>query len=84
MSRIPARPIFSQVTLARLAYDEPVSAHDDETGIVFEYRVDPSLGGRLQLSGGLLRDDTLSVGCEPDEINLIATILLAGLKMQLS
>lgn len=84
MSRIPARPIFSQVTLARLAYDEPVSTHDDETGIAFEYRVDPSLGGRLHLSGGLLRDDTLNVGCEPDEINLIATILLAGLKTQLS
>jgi len=42
-----------------------------------------AIGGRLRLTGGLLRDDTLSIGCDPDDINMIATIMLAGLKVQL-
>lgn len=83
MSRILVRQVFSQNTLARLAYDEPVSTRDDDTGIELHYRFEHAIGGRLRLTGGLLRDDALSVGCDPDDINMIATIMLAGLKVQL-
>lgn len=83
MTRLTARPIFSQSTLARLICDEPVSACDAETGIELFYRFEDGFQGRLRLTGGLLHKDVVSVGCDPDDINLIATFLLDGLKFQL-
>lgn len=59
-------------------------ATDPDTGIELHYRFEHLAGGRLCLSGGLLRDRVLSVGCEPDDINTVATILLDGLKVHLS
>ena len=84
MTQIRVRAIFSQSTLARLNFDEPVSAGDAETGIELHYRFEHAIGGRLRLTGGLLRDDMLSVGCDPDDINIVATIMLAGLKAHLA
>ena len=83
MTRIHVRQIFSHNTLARLAYDEPVSTHDADTGIELHYRFEHAIGGRLRLTGGLLRSEIVSIGCDPDDINMIATIMLAGLKVQL-
>jgi hypothetical protein len=83
VTRLTARPIFSQSTLARLNYDEPVSACDAETGIELFYRFEHGIEGRLRLTGGPLSKDVVSVGCDPDDINLVATLLLDGLKFQL-
>ena len=83
MNGLLIRQVFSHLTLARLAYDEPVMATDRDTNIELHYRFEELAGGRLQLTGGLLRDQMLSVGCEPDDINTIATIMLDGLKAQL-
>lgn len=51
MTEVHVRPIFSQTTLARLSYDEPVSVCDAETGIEVFYRFEDGLGGRLRLTG---------------------------------
>lgn len=83
MSRLQIRQVFSHLTLARLAYDEPVMVTDHDTNIELHYRFEELAGGRLQLTGGLLRDQIISVGCEPDDINTIATIMLDGLRVQL-
>lgn len=82
MTTVRARPVFSQVTLARLAYDEPVNTQDADTGITLQYRFEAYAGGKLSLSGGRLRDRVIAVGCEPDDINLVATLMLDGLKAQ--
>lgn len=59
-------------------------ATDPDTGIELHYRFEHLAGGKLRLSGGMLRNQLVSVGCEPDDINTIATIMLAGLKVQLT
>ena len=84
MTPILVRQIFSQTTLARLAYDEPVRTHDADTNIELHYRFEHAIGGRLLLTGGILRDGLLSVGCDPDDINKTAIIMLAGLKAHLA
>ncbi len=58
-------------------------ARDRETDIELHYRFEHLAGGRLRMTGGLLRDRMLSVGCEPDDLNLIATIMLSGVRAQL-
>lgn len=83
MTGLRARQVFTQVTLARLAYDEPVNIQDADTGITLHYRFEAHAGGTLRLTGGRLRDRVIAVGCEPDDINLIATLMLDGLKAQL-
>ena len=82
MTTVRARSIFSQVTLARLAYDEPVNTTDPDTGVTLQFRFEEHAGGMLRLSGGRLRDRVIAVGCEPDDINLVATLMLDGLKAQ--
>lgn len=84
MKRFHARQIFSQSTLARLEYDEPVSVRDQDTGIELHYRFEHLVGGKLRLTGGLLRDDVVCIGCEPDDINAVATIMLDGLRVHLT
>lgn len=83
MTRLTARPIFSQSTLARLICDEPVSACDAESGIELFYRFEDGFQGRLRLTSGPLSKNVVSVACDPDDINLVATLLLDGLKFQL-
>jgi len=80
---ITVRSVFSAQVLARLAYDEPVMTRDRDTGIELRYRFEHLAGGKLRMTGGLQRDRMLSVGCEPDDINMIATIMLAGVTAQL-
>lgn len=82
MTLVQARQIFSHSKLVRLGYDEPVSVRDTDTGIELYYHCDLLVGGILRLTGGLLRDEVVTVACEPDDINAIATIMLDGLKAQ--
>lgn len=83
MSEVHVRPIFSQTTLARLSYDEPVSTCDTDTGIEVFYRFEDDFGGRLRLSGGPLGREVITAGCDPDDINKIASLLIDGVKFQM-
>ena len=74
----------SKAALARLQFDEPVAVRDPETGIELHYRFEHLGGGRLRLSGSTLNGEVLSVGCEPGDINRVSTIMLDGLKTQLT
>lgn len=60
-----------------------MSACDAETGIELYFRFEDVRQGKLRLTGGPLNKHVVCVGCEPDDINLIATILLDGLKLHL-
>lgn len=82
MTAVRARPIFSLVTLARLSFDEPVITQDPDAGITLQFRFETHAGGILRLTGGRLRDRIIAVGCEPDDINLIATLMLDGIRAQ--
>jgi hypothetical protein len=81
---IKVRQIFSESALARLEFDEPVVAQDQETGIALHYRFEHLVGGRLRLSGGELGDQMVSIGCDEQDLNTVATVLLDGLKVQLT
>ncbi len=83
MPTIKVRQIFSHHALARLEYDEPVAAHDAETGIHLHYRFEHHCGGRLHLSGGQLGHCRLNVGCDQADLNIVSTILLAGIRAQI-
>lgn len=48
MTRLAVRRIFREGALARLTYDEPVTATDADTGIQFHYRFEDMAGGRLR------------------------------------
>jgi hypothetical protein len=56
---------------------------DSDTGIRLHYRFEHCAGGKLRLTGGLLGDRILAVGCEADDLNTVATVMLAGLKARL-
>lgn len=79
MTPLTPRRIFGEAALARLKCDEPVSATDAATGIALHYRFEHAAGGRLRMTGGVLGTRIIAVGCEAEDLNLIATILLAGL-----
>ena len=83
MTAFPVRKIFGDNALARLGHDEPVMITDRDTGIELHYRFEHCAGGKLRLTGGLLGDQILAVGCEADDLNTIATVMLAGLKARL-
>lgn len=84
MATIKVRQIFSAWALARLEHDEPVMTQDRDTGIELHYRFEHPVGGRLRLSGGTLGDHVLSIGCDGDDLNTVATIVLDGLKAHLN
>ena len=75
---VTPRHIFGEAALARLQCDEPIAATDAGTGITLHYRFEHAAGGKLRLTGGVLGDTIIAVGCDADDLNLIATILLAG------
>ncbi|HRD78061.1 MAG TPA: hypothetical protein PK264_19325 [Hyphomicrobiaceae bacterium] len=82
--QLRARAVFSDAARVRLeTTDEPIQAHDSVTGIDLHYRFETHAGGVLRLTGGPIGEGTLAVGCEPESLNLIATILLDGLKVQI-
>lgn len=83
VSGIRSRQIFGEVALTRLQHDEPISASDPETGIQLHYRFCHLAGGRLSLSHGPLDDRVLTIGCGERDLNLVATILLDGIKARL-
>ncbi len=77
------RDIFSAVTLEQIECDWPVTVRDPATGIDITHRSEPHTSGSLTFSGGLLGAGTIRTACAPDDINLIATLLLDGIKCQL-
>ena len=83
MISIRVRPVFSDAVLARIQYDEPITARDHTSGIALHYRFDHAVGWRLSLADGILADDVICLDCDPGELNRIATILLDGLKLQM-
>lgn len=52
--------------------------------IALHYRFEGHAGGMLRIFGGPLRDRAIAVGCDPDDLNLVATIMLDGIKAQFS
>lgn len=83
MSVLPSRQVFREAALCCLERDEPIAARCPETGIALHYRFCHVVGGRLSLSEGLLGSDVLTVGCDEGELNLVATVLLDGLRVRL-
>ena len=81
LSTLDAGAVFSDAALARLACDEPITAHDSETSVDLSYRFEHHAGGVLRLSGGRLGDRILVLGCDETDVNLAAGLLLAGLKV---
>lgn len=84
MTAIKVRQIFSASALARLAFDETIAAQDRDTGIDLHYRFEQLVGGRLRFSSGILGDHALTIGCDEHDLNTVATIVLDGLKAQLT
>jgi hypothetical protein len=79
-----ARAVFSDAARVRLlTTDAPIGTVDPETGYALTYRFEAMAGGVLRISGGTMGDRVLAVGCDPEELNLVATLLLDGLKVRL-
>lgn len=77
-----ARPIFSEAALSRLDCDEPIAATDPVTGVDLSYRFEPGIGGTLRLTGGAIGERTLTLGCDEADLELVARLLLDGLKVR--
>lgn len=80
MPTIKVRQIFSDCALARLKCNEPVAAHDAETGVDLHFRFEHAVGGQLRLSGAGLGSQTLGIGCDENDLNMVATLMLDGIK----
>ena len=82
--QLRARAVFSDAARARLeTTDEPIRAHDPATGIDLHYCFETHAGGVLRLTGGPIGQGTLAVACEPESLNLVATLLLDGLNARI-
>jgi hypothetical protein len=80
--KIKARAVFSDA--ARVCFqisDQPIRSYDTETGVSLTYRFETHAGGVLRLSGGALMDQSVSVACDIADLNLIATLLVDGIKL---
>lgn len=84
MRHLNIRRVFSDAALARLDFDEPVSAMDPATGILLHYRFEPDVGGVLRLFGPALGIAPIVVGCTANDINTVSTLLLDGIRLQIN
>lgn len=76
------RAVFSRAAVEQCAEcDRPDSARDAETEIDFSYRFEAFAGGRLALSGGVLGSQVVVVDCDVEDLNLVATLLIDGIKV---
>jgi len=75
------RQVFSQALLSQLLCDQPIMTVDRQSGITLSYRFNPHAGGQLMFTGGDLACP-VSLGVDESDINLVATIMLDGLKHQ--
>jgi hypothetical protein len=83
-SPIKTRAVFSDA--ARVCYlssDQPIHAADAETGLSLTYNFEAHAGGVLRLYGGALGERTLAMACDPDDLNLITTLLVDGIKVSM-
>ncbi len=75
-----ARAVFSDAARVRLlTTDTPIVAVDPVTDCTLSYRFEHA-GGVLRITDGCLGRDVVAVGCEPDDLNIVATLLLDGLR----
>lgn len=75
-----ARAVFSDTARRRLqACDEPMLVVDAVTGCTLTYRFEET-DGRLRVTDGCLGRKVVSIGCDPDQLNFVATLLLDGLR----
>jgi hypothetical protein len=76
-----ARAVFSDAARVRLlTTDTPIVAVDPVSDCTLSYRFEHA-GGILRITDGCLGRDVVAVGCDPDDLNLVATLLLDGLAM---
>ncbi len=76
-----SRAVFSDAARDRFSTsDLPIMAVDDDTGVTLTYRFEPHAGGMLRLTGGPIGAQVIVVGCEEPDLNLVATLLIDGLK----
>lgn len=71
-----ARAVFSDAARACLVNDEPIRAHDSDTGIELIYRPDDAT---LTLYAGTLGDRTIQAQCPEADINAVAARLLQAI-----
>ena len=64
-----------------LDYDQPIMTTDKSSGITLAYRFNPHAGGSLMFTGGGL-PAPIRVGVDSNDINLVATLIIDGLKHQ--
>lgn len=75
-----SRAVFSDAARdCLLATDAPIATVDAETGCSLNYRFEAAVGGVLRITSGPLGHRVVAVGCDPDDLNLVATLLLDGL-----
>ncbi len=76
------RAVFSRAAVEQCAEcDRPVSVVDADTDIDLSYRFEAFAGGRLALSGGVLGSQVVVVDCDVEDLNLVATLLIDGIKV---
>jgi len=76
-----ARAVFPHA--ARVAFheaDQPLYAHDPATGVDLTYRYEPLIGGVLRLTGGTVGHRTIALGCDEDDLERVAGLLLDGVR----
>jgi ABC-type taurine transport system ATPase subunit len=75
-----ARAVFSDAARdCLLETDQPIEAVDAATRCRLSYRVEAVVGGVLRIHDGTLGGKVLAVASDPDDLNLVATLLLDGL-----
>lgn len=62
--------------------DHPARIVDRTTGCILTYRFEAHAGGVLRLTGGVLGEHVIAVGCDLDALNLVATLLLDGIHVR--
>jgi len=75
------RAIFSDALLAQLDCDQPIMTTDRASGLTLAYRFEAHAGGLLTVTGDDLAR-SVTVGVDGGDINLVATLILDGLKCQ--
>ena len=75
------RQVFSDALLSQLLCAQPIMTVDRQSGITLSYRFNPHAGGQLMFTDGDLACP-VSLGVDEGAINLVATIMLDGLKHQ--
>ena len=74
------RQVFSGAQLGQLLCDQPIMTTDADNGLTLSYRFN-GLGGQLIICGDDLACP-IAIGVDEQDLNLVATLILDGLKHQ--